>query len=283
MPTCVNLVLCLDERSSSSFMIHPTAIVSSDAQIDASVEVGPYAIIQGPVKIGAGSKVLAHAQILGDTQIGERCSIGRGAIIGEDPQDLGFDPKTPSGVRIGNHNTLREHVTIHRGSKANAYTSMGDYNFLMASSHLAHDVVLGHHNILANAVLIAGHVQVGNFTFMGGGAVFHQFLRIGDYCVIQGNGSFSKDIPHFCAAQRINRVTGLNVIGLRRQGFDASQRQQIKDAFRFMYRSGLNLSQALEAARAREWSDPAQKFLKFFEGPSKKGICPLDFQSSDNS
>lgn len=263
-------------------MIHPSALISPEAELHPSVEVGPYAIIEGPVKIGAGSKVMAHAQILGDTQLGENCFIGRGAVIGENPQDLGFDPATPSGVRIGNNNTFREHVTIHRGSKTHTHTVLGNSNFLMVGAHLAHDVILGNHNILANAVLIAGHVHVGNCTFMGGGAVFHQFLRIGDYCVIQGNGSFSKDIPHFCAAQRINRVTGLNVIGLRRQGFDAAQRQQIKDAFNFIYRTGKNLTQAIAAARAQTWSAPAEKFLQFFEKPSKKGVCPLDFGGSDD-
>lgn len=256
-------------------MIHPTAIVSSEANIDPSAEIGAYAIIEGPVQIGARCQIAPHAQIVGDTVIGEGTSIGRGAVIGEKPQDLGFTDAIKSGVRIGINNTLREHVTIHRGSKDGGLTVIGDGNFLMVGAHLGHDVEVGNNCILANGVLIAGHVHIGNNTFLGGGAVFHQFLRIGDYCVVQGNGSFSKDIPHFCAAQRINRVTGLNVVGLRRQGFTSADRSTMKELFDLVFRSGRNLSQALAFARLKQWPEHAERFLQFLEAPSKKGVCQV--------
>jgi len=259
----------------SDTMVHPTALVSPEAEIDPSAEIGAYVVIEGPVKIASGVRILPHAQIMGDTVIGEGCSIGRGAIIGENPQDLGFSPATLSGVRIGKANTIREHVTIHRGSKEGSNTVMGDNNFVMTAAHFGHDVVLGDRNIIANAALLAGHVHVGNNTFIGGGAVFHQFLRIGDSCVIQGNGSFSKDIPHYCAAQRINRVTGLNVIGLRRQGFSTEDRKAVKELFDLIYCSGHNLSQAIAAAREKTWPAHAEKFLLFMEAPSKKGVCQV--------
>lgn len=262
-------------------MIHPTALIHPSAQLGSDVEVGPYAIIDGPAEIGDGCRIEAHAQLVGRVRLGTGCQIGRGAILGTPPQDLGFDPATDSSVWLGDRNVLREHVTIHRGSKPGSATRLGDGNFLMVGAHLAHDIVLGDANILANACLLAGHVQVGNRSFIGGGAVFHQFLRIGDSCVIQGNGSFGKDIPHFCAAMRTNRITGLNVVGLRRQGFGSTERAAIKQMFRLLFCSGKNLGQAVAAARAGEWSGPALRLLEFVETPSRRGICPWRGGQSD--
>jgi UDP-N-acetylglucosamine acyltransferase len=256
-------------------MIHATALIDPSAQIDPSAEIGPYVVIEGPAEIGVGCKIEAHAQLVGHVVVGEGTRIGRGAVIGGEPQDLGFDPATESGVILGRKNVIREHVTIHRGSKPGGVTRIGDENFLMATSHLAHDVVLGNKNILANGVLLAGHIHMGSHTFLGGGAVFHQFLRIGDFCVVQGNGSFSKDIPHYCAAQRVNRITGLNVVGLKRQGFTADDRAAIKELFHLLFDSGLNLTQALERAVTRQWSDKALRLLEFVQAPSKKGVCPV--------
>lgn len=256
-------------------MIHPTALIDPRAQIDPSAEIGPYVVVEGAAEVAAGCKIQAHAQLVGHVVVGEGTWIGRAAIIGAEPQDLGFDLATPSSVILGKKNVIREHVTIHRGSKAGGVTQMGDSNYLMAGSHLAHDVVLGDRNIIANGALLAGHIHVGNNTFIGGGAVFHQFLRIGDFCVVQGNGSFSKDIPHYCAAQRINRITGLNVIGLRRQGFGAEDRAAIKDLFQLLFCSGLNLSQAVGKAAAKDWPEKARRLLEFVQAPSKKGVCPV--------
>jgi UDP-N-acetylglucosamine acyltransferase len=256
-------------------MIHPTAVIHSSAQIDPSVEVGAYCVIDGPAKIAAGCRIESHAQIVGAVEIGEGTVIGRSAIIGGDPQDIGFDRQTPSGVVLGARNTIREHVTIHRGSKPDSVTRIGEGNFMMVGSHLAHDVILGDRNILANACLLGGHVRMGNGTFVGGGAAFHQFIRVGDSCVIQGTGGFSKDIPHFCAAYGVNRLGGLNVIGLRRQGFSSDQRAAIKEMFRLLFSSGRNLSQAIAAAQERQWPEPAQRLLDFVAEPSKKGICSL--------
>lgn len=262
--------------------VHPTAILSPDACIDPSAEIGAYVVIEGPVTIRANCKILPHAQIMGDTIIAEGTSIGRGAIIGEAPQDLGFDPATPSGVRIGRNNVIREYATVHRGSKPGSMTTIGDGNFIMGGVHFGHDVQVGDQSIFANDALLAGHVHVGNRTFVGGGAVFHQFLRIGDGCVVQGNGSFSKDIPHFCTAQRINRITGLNIVGLRRQGFSPQDRASLKELFALIFRSGLNLSQAIASARDRTWPAHAERLLQFLEAPSKKGVCQLRPTSEDD-
>jgi UDP-N-acetylglucosamine acyltransferase len=256
-------------------MIHPTAQIHPGAQIDPTAEIGPFVIIDGPAVIQERCRIEPHAQIVGSVHIAPDCVIGRAAIIGGPPQDLGFDPATASGVEIGPRTVIREHVTIHRGSKPGSLTRLGSDNFLMVACHLGHDVTLGSHNIIANAALLAGHVHVGDRTFIGGGAVFHQFLRIGDSCVIQGNGSFSKDIPHYCCAQRINRITGLNIIGLRRQGFTSQDRAELKSLFDLLFRSGLNLSQAVKSAANTTWSPRATHLLDFVTTPGRKGICAL--------
>jgi UDP-N-acetylglucosamine acyltransferase len=256
-------------------MFHPTALIDPAAQIDPTAEIGPYVIIEGPASIGPRCRLLAHSQLIGRVTLGADCEIGRGAIVGAPPQDLGFDTSIDSGVEIGPRCTLREHVTIHRSSRPGGLTQLGSDNFLMVGCHLGHDVQLGSRNIVANAALLAGHVQVGSGTFIGGSAVFHQFIRIGDACVIQGNGSFSKDIPHFCCAQRINRITGLNIIGLRRQGFTSTQRAELKRLFALLFRSGQNLSQAIHQARTEPWSEQALRLLDFVNSASVKGVCAL--------
>jgi UDP-N-acetylglucosamine acyltransferase len=256
-------------------MIHPTAIVDPAAKIDPTAFIGPYVVIEGPADIRAGCRVEAHAQILGHVELGEGTTIGRAALIGGDPQDLGFKAETESSVIIGPRNIIREHVTIHRGSTPGGATRVGEGNFIMTAAHLAHDVVLGNHNILANACLLAGHVQVGNYTFIGGGSAFHQFIRIGDYCVVQGNGSLGMDLPHYCAAHGSNQIVGLNIVGLRRQGFTAEQRAEIKEMFKELFHSGMNLSQAIASATQRQWESAAQQMLDFVMAPSKRGICPV--------
>lgn len=254
-------------------MIHPTAIIDPRAQLDPSVKVGPYAIIDGPAQIAAGCRVDAHAQIVGDVRVGRDTVIGRAAVVGDTPQDLSFDPDTDSGVIIGEKNTIREHVTIHRSSKPGCFTTIGDGNFLMVGCHLGHDVHIGNKNVIANAALLAGHVEVGNNSFLGGGAVFHQFLRIGDYCMIQGNSSFGTDVPHYCAGFRTNLLAGLNIIGLRRAGFSATERTEIKRLFQSIFLSGKNLSQALADVREQSWSEKAARMLEFIEVPTKRGIA----------
>ena len=252
--------------------IHKTALVDPAAKIADDVHIGPYAIIEGPVQLAAGCRIEAAAQIIGDVHIGEGTSIGRTSIIGSDPQDLTFNPATPSGIRIGIHNTIREQVTIHRSTASGGNTTIGDHNLIMAVAHLAHDVKLGDHNILANAALIAGHVHIDHHTFIGGGATIHQLVRIGSYTALQGNGQFSKDIPPYCTASLFNILSGLNIIGLRRSGFDREARASIKSLFDLIFRSGYNLTQSLTQARAHKWPPAAETLLQFLEAPTKKGV-----------
>ncbi len=252
--------------------VHPTAVVSPEAEVPADAEVGPFTVIEGPVRLGPRVKVGGHVWLSGDVVVGEGSCIGWGSVIGAVPQDLGFDPATASGVRIGSSNTIREYVTIHRGSKDAGFTTLGEGNFLMTGVHLAHDVRLGDGNVLANNVLLAGHVSVGNKVFLGGGAGFHQFLRIGDLAMVQGNAAISQDVPPYCVAHGNNRLASLNVVGLRRAGFDAAARSELKRLFLLLFGSGRSLGDAVREAVAGEWSEAAARLVEAVANPSRKGV-----------
>jgi UDP-N-acetylglucosamine acyltransferase len=254
--------------------VHPTALISPEAEISDDVEIGPYTLIEGPARIASGCRLASHVILRGDVQVGESTSIGSGAIIGADPQSIGFDPALKSGVEIGARNSIREYVTIHRSLYEGQKTRVGDDNFLMTGTHLGHDAIIGNHTVVANNCLLAGHVAIGDRCFLGGGSVYHQFTRIGDYVIVRGVSALSKDIPPFVIAAGVNRVAGLNVVGLRRGGFDAESRAAIKKGFDFIYRGGMNLSQALDEAERRiGWTDAARKFIDFFRRESRQGFC----------
>lgn len=253
--------------------IHPTAIIEPGACLAPDVVIGPYAIVGDQAKIAAGCRILAHAQIINDVSLGEGCVVGRGAILGEDPQSISFDPQTPSSLRIGTNNQFREHVTIHRGAKEGSATVIGSGNYFMVGSHVGHDSVVGDGNIVANACLLGGHVTVGNRAFLGGGAGFHQFTRIGDLAMVQGNAIMNRDVPPYVIAGAQSQLFGLNTIGLRRAGFSAEQRDEIRRVFRLIFRGDQNLSQALELAQGETWGEEANRFLDFVRVPSHQGIC----------
>jgi UDP-N-acetylglucosamine acyltransferase len=256
-------------------VIHSAAIVHPSAQIAARVEIGPGAVIEAGARIGAGCVIQAHAVIGAHVVMGEGNLVGYGAIVGADPQDFAFRPEIRSEVRIGHRNRLREYCTIHRGTTEDSATVIGDDCFLMGGTHLAHNVRLGNRVITANNVLLGGHVLVEDGVFIGGGCVFHQNTRVGRLAIAQGASAFSKDIPPFTLAAERNTVAGLNVIGLRRAGLDSARRQEIKAIFNLFYRGGLNTTQALAAAAAREWSPEARAFRDFIAAAKKRGICAL--------
>lgn len=253
--------------------IHPTAFIDPAAELGSEVSIGAFAVIEGGVKIGDGSVVHGHAQVLSGVTLGPQCEVGHSSIIGGAPQDLGFDQSIPSGVQVGAKTVFREHVTIHRSSIEGGNTLIGERNFFMGGTHAGHDCVIGNGNILANHVLLAGHVHLGSDSFLGGGAGFHQFIRIGDRCMVKGLARISQDIPPFVIAGECNQVTGLNVIGLRRAGFPPETRANLKAAFKLVLVDGLPLKEALAASDSLQWDAPAQTFLDFFRGESKKGIC----------
>jgi UDP-N-acetylglucosamine acyltransferase len=261
--------------------IHPAAIVDPDAKIGADVQIGPFSIIGPYVTIGDKTVVQSHVVIEGEVITGHGNFIGHGAIIGAPPQDVSFSPERRTQVEIGDNNIIREYCTIHRGSPDGSATKIGDKNFLMAGAHIGHNCIIGNEVIIANNCLLAGHVCVDDGAFLGGGSTFHQFMHIGRLVMVQGSSAFGKDLPPFVIAAERNAVFGLNIVGLRRAGFSAKDRDEIKAAFKLLYLSGLNIGQALERAATMTFGAPAREFLDFAANSKKRGICPLK-RGADN-
>ena len=249
--------------------IHPTAIIDPAAQIGADVEIGPYSVIGAGAVIGEKCTIQAHVVIEGSVRMGAGNSVGYGAIIGATPQDLSFDPKTQSPVEIGDGNTIREYCTIHRGSVEGSATVMGDGNFLMVGTHLGHNCTLGDGIVIANDCLLAGHVRIDDRAFIGGGSRFHQGIRMGR--LVMAEGRFTQNLPPFLSAAK-NEVYGFNIVGMRRANFSGAERDEIKRAFRLLYRSGLNTKQALEQAAKTEFGPIGREFFDFVANAGKRGI-----------
>jgi len=261
-----------ERRRSMATAIDSTAVVSPRAELGAGVHVGPYAIIEDNVVVGDRTVIGPHAILQGWTDIGEDCKIFAGAVIGGEPQDLKYDGAT-SRVRIGRRNVIREYVTIHRATEEGGVTAIGDDNLLMAYVHVAHNCVIGDHVILANAVNLAGHVEIENHAILGGVTPVHQFVRIGRHAFIGGSSRVSQDIPPYlrCAGNPL-RIVGLNSVGLMRRGFPAEVVVELKRAYRLIYRSDLNVSQAVERIRSELKPFPEiSTFLQFIE-ISERGI-----------
>src|SRR5207249_10766876 len=198
--------------------------------------------------------------IEGNVVIGTGNFIGQGAIIGTPPQDLSFSPERKTKVEIGNGNVIREYCTIHRGSPEGSVTKIGDKNFLMANAHVGHNCEIGNNVIIAITCLLGGYVSVGDGAFLGGACVFHQQMCVGRLAITQGASAFGKDIPPFVIAAERNYVFGLNVVGLRRAGFSAKDRDEIKAAFKLIYTTGLNIAQAVKKADTMKFGPAAREF-----------------------
>jgi UDP-N-acetylglucosamine acyltransferase len=196
-------------------------------------------------------------------------------VIGAPPQDVSFSPERKTKVEIGDDNVIREYCTIHRGTADESSTKIGGKNFLMTGAHIGHNCEIGNNVIIANNCLLAGYVQVDDGAFLGGGSTFHQFMHIGRLVMVQGSSAFGKDLPPFVIAAERNSVFGVNVVGLRRAGFRAKDRDEIKAAFKLVYLSGLNISQALEKGKTMKLGAPAREFLKFVAHAKKRGICSV--------
>lgn len=220
--------------------IHPTAIISEKAELHPTVKVGPYAVIEEGVKIGAGSTVGSHAMIFGPTIIGENNEICSFALLGGAPQDISYKGELTELI-IGNGNLIREYVSIHRGTPHGAgKTVVGNNNMIMAYSHVGHDCVIGDYVILVNAATLGGHVQVGDRATVGGLVGVHQFCRIGRFAFIGGGSGVGLDVPPFAMVTGVRgkmRISGLNKVGMRRNGFTRETISKIDNAFRILYRS----------------------------------------------
>jgi UDP-N-acetylglucosamine acyltransferase len=253
--------------------IHASAVVHPKAELGRDVVVGPYSIIGPDVVVGDDTWIGAHAVLEGRTTIGRANRIFHGAVLGAVPQDLKYrDERT--FLRIGDRNTIREYATLHLACMEGEATVVGDDCLLMAYVHVAHNCRIGSRVILANAVNLAGHVEVQDFASIGGVTPVHQFVRIGAYAFVGGGSRVPKDVPPFVkAAGNPLELAGINSVGLERHGFDAERRAMIKRAYRVLFRSQLNLTQALATLR-REFDcsdEDLQTLIRFVE-ESERGV-----------
>jgi UDP-N-acetylglucosamine acyltransferase len=258
-------------------MIHPSAVICPGAQIDEGVEIGPNAVIGANVKIGKGTKIGASAVIDGWTTIGENNKISQLASVGAPPQDIKYKGE-PTTLEIGNNNVIREFVTMHLGSPSGAgKTIVGNNNMFMSYSHIAHDCNVGSNIIMANSATLAGHVTVENNVIFGGLCAVHQFTRIGEFAMIGGGTMIGQDILPYTIAtseeRRAAKLRGLNLIGLKRNGFSDDLIRDIKTMYKTIVLSGLKLPDAVVRIRNLVKQSPQRDhFLEFIEG-TKRGIC----------
>jgi len=260
------------QRRSTSMTIHPTAIIDPEAEIDSEVEIGAYVVIDGRVKIKRGTRVMAHAYLTGWTEVGEGNEIHPGAALGGAPQDKAYHGQE-SYLRIGANNIIREHVQIHRGTAPGSATIIGNDNFLMATSHIGHNCRLGDNVILVNGAMLGGYADVGNHVFISGNCVVHQFVRIGEYALMRGLSGTSRDVPPYAIVDWQHTVRGVNVVGLKRAGFDEKRIRAIRAAFRILFRQGRNLALAVKEVESSSGANQDVAALLDFIKASKRGVC----------
>ncbi len=254
-------------------MIHPSAIIESGARIAADVKIGAFSLIGPEVDIGPGCEIGPHVVITGATRLGSNNRIFQFASIGDEPQDKKYAGEA-SRLEIGDNNTIREYVTINRGTRdGGGVTRLGDDNWLMAYCHIAHDCQVGSHNIMANGATLAGHVLVGNHVIFAGYSGAHQFCRIGDHAFLGMYGGVSQDVPAYVMISgQPPQPRGINGEGLKRRGFSAEEIRQIRQAYRTLYRSGLKRNEALEILRNRLPHQPVIEPMIESAAASERGL-----------
>lgn len=256
----------------ASMSIHSTAIVSPDAKLGANVSVGAFAVIEAGVSVADGCVIRERAHLCSGASLGPNCRVHMNAVVGHAPQDFSYKGG-PIKTSLGENVTVRENATIH-GSASETGTVVGDNSYLMVGSHVAHDCKLGRGVLLANGAQLAGHVQVDDGAFVSGNVVIHQFVRIGRLAMLSGGSRFGMDVPPYLIGDGANAVTFLNTVGLRRSTLlKDDDRREIKAAYKVLYRSGLNLSEALKVLEADFKSEAVKHWVDFFRTPSKRGFC----------
>lgn len=251
--------------------IHPTALISEKAQLGNGNHIGPFAVIHDDVVIGNNNVLHSGVILHAGTRLGNGNRLHEYAVIGGLPQDLGFEPATASRVEIGDENVLREAVIIHRASQADTATRLGNHNYLMNGVHLGHDCCLDDHVIIAPYAALGGFVTVEERAFISGGVMIHQFVRVGRLAMLGGNSKITQDVlPYMITDGVPGRVRGLNVVGLKRAGFQASDLRELKQAYQILFRSGADLEQSLERLRALQSESGAS--LAGFIASSKRGF-----------
>lgn len=253
-------------------MKQPLAYVHPDAKVADNVVIEPFVSIDHDVVIGEGTRIGSSVTILPGTRIGKNCNIFPGAVIGAVPQDLKFRGEY-STVEIGDNNTIREFVTINRGTSAKGKTVVGNNNLIMAYVHIAHDCVVGNNVILVNSTQLAGEVVVDDWAIIGGMTAVHQFCHIGSHVMLSGGSLVRKDVPPFIKAGREPlSYVGINSIGLRRRQFNNEKIREVQDIYRYIYQRGLNTAQAVEIIEAEMPASPERDEILLFVKDSKRGI-----------
>jgi UDP-N-acetylglucosamine acyltransferase len=254
--------------------IHPTAIISPNAEIEEDTYIGPFCIIHDQVHIKKGTRLISNVVVEGATEIGEDCTIYPFTSIGLPPQDMKYKGEK-TGVKIGNQNTIREYITIHRASvSGDGITSIGDHNFLMAYVHIAHDCKIGTSVIMANLATLAGHVSVEDHAVVGGLVAIHQFTRIGAYAMVGGFSGVGQDIPPYMIASGARvKLFGLNTVGLKRHGFSDSTINELKKAYKILFREKRTLKDAIKKIQEDlPYTDEIKRLIEFIQ-KNKRGIC----------
>ncbi|MDP2646460.1 MAG: acyl-ACP--UDP-N-acetylglucosamine O-acyltransferase [Desulfobacterales bacterium] len=252
-------------------MIHPTAIVDPRAEIDERVQIGPYSIIANNVSIGSGTQIAAHVVVEPYVSIGSNCRIWPYVAIGGVPQSLKFQGET-TYVKIGQGTMIREFVTIHRGTEfGGGVTEVGEENFFMAYSHIAHDCKTGRKVIMANNATLAGHITIGDYATVGGLVAIHQFVKVGDYAFIGGKSAVVKDIPPYVIVSGDRaKLYGLNAVGLKRYGFSKNTIELLKKTYRIVFRLGLTIHEAVQRVSAEVEQVPeVVNFINFIKSSSR--------------
>jgi len=240
------------------------------------MNIHPTALVEEGVQFGDGCVVHAYASIKRGTILGDGVVVHSFAVIGDEPQDLHFDPAIRSGVRIGARTVVREHATVHRSTRPGTFTEVGDACLLMVASHVGHDVRVGHHVVLSNTALLAGHAQIGDHAFLSGGVLVHQFCRVGESAMLGGGARVSRDVPPFTLAVERNTLIGINLVGVRRRGFSSSVVRELKRAFHLVYDDHGNVREnarrALESGVFQEAA--ARQFLADFSEGARGFVRP---------
>ena len=256
-------------------MIHPAAIVDPKAEIGGNVDIGPYSVVEKGVSIGEGTKIGPHVVVREGTQIGKRCQIYQFSSIGEAPQATAYRGE-PTLLQVGDHNIMREFVTLHRGTvKGGGKTVIGNNNYFMAYCHVAHDCQIGNEVVMANGASLGGHIVIEDGAIIGGLAAIHQFCRVGTYAIVGGITGVLLDIPPYTKAQGDRaKLFGLNTVGLKRANFSEETLKALKKAYRIIFRSGLTLERAMKAVEEDDiFQIPEVQHLLQFIQHSKRGIC----------
>ena len=266
------LILLTEQGNNISNLIHPTAIIHKSASIGSNVSIGPYSVVEEDVIIGNNCQIGNFVTICSDTTIGDECKILHCSSIGEIPQDLKFEGERTQTI-IGERTKIREYVTINRGTKALGQTKVGSDCLFMASSHVAHDCIVGNHVIMSNLSTLGGHVEVGEWAVLGGGVLVHQFTKVGSHSFIGGGFRAVQDVPPFIlAAEHPLAYKGVNLVGLKRRGFSKEERKSIKHIYNLYFKSGLNRKDALDKIKTEISTSIVRDQILEFIQTSDRGI-----------